>query len=52
MSDGLDRAYYERRAKEQIEMAEKSNDPCAKRTHLVLAMQYQGKAKGPVANNA
>lgn len=52
MSDSADRAYYERRAKEQIEMAKKSNDPCAKRSHLILATHYQDKANGLTANAA
>ncbi|WP_171905878.1 hypothetical protein [Sphingobium phenoxybenzoativorans] len=52
MPDMIDRAYYERRAKEQIEMAEKSTDACAKRTHLILAAEYREKANGSGAKAA
>jgi hypothetical protein len=43
MFDKIDRAYYERRAKEEIEKAENCLDPCARRTHLALADGYRQK---------
>jgi hypothetical protein len=43
--DHIDRAYYERRAKEEIEKAENCVDPCAKRTHLGLAAHYHEKLR-------
>jgi hypothetical protein len=43
MFDKIDRAYYERRAKEEIEKAENCLDPCARRTHLGLAEGYRQK---------
>ncbi|WP_171905780.1 hypothetical protein [Sphingobium phenoxybenzoativorans] len=44
MFDTIDRAYYERRARDEIEKAENCLDPCAKRAHLAMAEKYRQKA--------
>lgn len=36
-----DRAFLERRAQQERELAEKAADPCAYRTHTELARQYE-----------
>jgi hypothetical protein len=43
--DRIDRAYYEGRAREEIEKAENCLEPCAKRTHLGLAAHYHEKLR-------
>ncbi|WP_253183231.1 hypothetical protein [Sphingobium phenoxybenzoativorans] len=44
MFDTIDRAYYERRARDEIKKVENCLDPCAKRAHLAMAEKYRQKA--------
>lgn len=41
-----DHAYYERRARNERVMAEAARDPAARRSHLMLAEQYERIATG------
>lgn len=41
MTHESDRAYLEKRAREERQQAERSSDPCAYKTHLELARQYE-----------
>jgi hypothetical protein len=45
MFDRIDSAYYERRAQEEIEKANNTDNPCAKRAHLNLAAEYMEKMR-------
>lgn len=36
-----DRAYYARRAKQELELANRARDPSAVRAHLTLAAEYR-----------
>ncbi|QUT05177.1 hypothetical protein KFK14_19595 [Sphingobium phenoxybenzoativorans] len=45
MFDMIDRAYYERRAREEIEKAENCLDPVARRTHLIMAERYRQQVR-------
>jgi hypothetical protein len=46
--DEIDRAYYERRSKEELEKAESADDPAVKHVHLSLSADYAQKAKALV----
>jgi len=48
--DMIDRAYYERRAREEIVKAEKCLDPSARRTHLIMAEAYRQNARELLGN--
>ena len=49
MTTPADKAYYQRRARQERDQAEQSSDLCSRAIHAELATEYERRAAAPSA---